>query len=127
MARLTAGLLLLTVASLASGCAMCCAPFDCDYLYQGGAWVRHNPSSGRVGSAFDEAGGPNTGGDVLQQEPTPAEAGAEPIPVPTGTAAHAAPPRTGLSAVGTYQHLPQRGTIRMEHGVLRARFFIRSS
>jgi len=90
MARYAAGLLLLLVASLASGCAMCCAPFDCHYLYQGGAWARHNPTSGRVGSAFDEAGGPNTGGqltegEVLQEEPTPADAGAEPIPVPTGT------------------------------------------
>ena len=93
MARLAAGLLLI-VASLSSGCAMCCAPFDCDYTYQGGAWVRHNPSSGRVGSAFDEAGGPNTGAEVLQQEPTPAEAGAEPIPVPTGTRS-VMPPRRG--------------------------------
>jgi hypothetical protein len=41
-----------------SGCAMCCAPYDCDYPYVGGRWVRHNPSSGRVGSEFDEAGGP---------------------------------------------------------------------
>jgi len=95
MARL-AGLLLLFVASLSSGCAMCCAPFDCDYPYQGGAWVRHNPSSGRVGSAFDEAGGPNTGAEVLQQEPTPAtaEPGTEAIPVPTGTRS-VMPPRRG--------------------------------
>ena len=85
MARYAAGLLLLCVASLMSGCAMCCAPFDCHYLYQGGPWVRHNPTSGRVGSAFDEAGGPNTGGEVLQEEPVPADAGAEPIPVPTDT------------------------------------------
>ena len=99
MARLAAGLLLLTVASLASGCAMCCSPFDCDYPYQGGAWVRHNPSSGRVGSAFDEAGGPNTGAEVLQQEPTPADAAAEPIPVPTGTRT-VMPPRRGQG------HLP---------------------
>ena len=94
MARLAAGLLLLTVASLSSGCAMCCSPFDCDYPYQGGAWVRHNPSSGRVGSALDEAGGPNTGAEVLQQEPTPADAAAEPIPVPTGTRS-VMPPRRG--------------------------------
>jgi hypothetical protein len=37
---------------------MCCAPFDDHYLFTGGRWVRHNPTSGRVGSAFDEAGGP---------------------------------------------------------------------
>jgi hypothetical protein len=49
--------------ALSSGCAMCCAPFDCDYLYCGGRWVRTNPSSGRVGSVFDEAGEP--------VEPTP--------------------------------------------------------
>jgi|GEM_PF-1492257 len=39
-----------------SGCAICCAPFDCDFGYTGGAWVRDNPSSGRVGSAFEPAG-----------------------------------------------------------------------
>src|SRR5262245_32976968 len=48
----------LTLPAVTSGCALCCAPFDCDYPYIGGAWVRTNPSSGRVGSAFDEAGGP---------------------------------------------------------------------
>lgn len=94
MARFAAGLLLLVVASLTSGCATCCAPFDCHYLYQGGAWVRHNPTSGRVGSAFDEAGGPNTG-EVIQEEPTPAQAEPEPIPVPTGT--RSIMPRRGAS------------------------------
>jgi hypothetical protein len=86
MARLAAGLLLLSVVSLTSGCAMCCAPFDCHYLYQGGAWVRHNPTSGRVGSAFDEAGGPAHPGAV-HGEPTPAQAEPEPAPepIPTGT------------------------------------------
>ena len=56
-----------------SGCAMCCAPYDYDYGYTGGAWVRDNPSCGRVGSAFDPAGykaleddAPTTG------QPTPA-------------------------------------------------------
>lgn len=39
-----------------SGCSMCCAPFDYDYPYSGGAWVRDNPTSGRVGSVFDPAG-----------------------------------------------------------------------
>jgi hypothetical protein len=58
MARLLA--LSLAIVSMASfgGCAMCCAPFDCDYPSVPGRWVRHNPTSGRVGSAFDEAGGP---------------------------------------------------------------------
>lgn len=49
---------LLSAAMLAagSGCAMCCAPYDCDYGYTGGAWVRDNPSWGRVGSIFEPAG-----------------------------------------------------------------------
>jgi hypothetical protein len=83
MARLAAAFLLLFIASLMSGCATCCAPYDCFYLYQGGAWVRHNPTSGRVGSVFDEAGGPNTGGEIQYEQPTPAEP--EQIPLPTGT------------------------------------------
>lgn len=73
MARRTVVWLLLGLLPLASGCAMCCAPYDCSYPYVGGAWVRHNPDSGRVGSAFDEAGGPAMAGEVLEGEPTPAE------------------------------------------------------
>jgi hypothetical protein len=76
---------LVSLTSLASGCAMCCAPFDCDYPYLGGRWVRHNPSSGRVGSAFDEAGGPVDVAAVSAQEPTPAR--------PPGAAAPPASPR----------------------------------
>src|SRR6185295_17138295 len=56
MRRLLAMSSLLGLALLVSGCAMCCAPYDCDYPYVGGRWVRNNPSSGRVGSIFDEAG-----------------------------------------------------------------------
>lgn len=78
MARSLAALMLLSSIALSSGCAMCCAPNDCDYLYQGGAWVRHNPSSGRVGSAFDEAGGPALMASA--DEPTPAE----PLPATRG-------------------------------------------
>ncbi|HEX5105389.1 MAG TPA: hypothetical protein VFV87_16335 [Pirellulaceae bacterium] len=86
MARIAAGLLILGLAASSSGCAMCCAPFDCYYLYQGGAWVRHNPTSGRVGSAFDEAGGPAImEGQTLQGQPTPAPAEPEVLPMPTGT------------------------------------------
>src|SRR5688572_1830660 len=58
MSRLLGLTLLVGLASLFSGCAMCCAPFDFDYPSVPGRWVRHNPTSGRVGSAFDEAGGP---------------------------------------------------------------------
>lgn len=62
----------LVVAS--SGCSMCCAPFDCDYPYIGGAWVRDNPSSGRVGSVFDPAGYKAIGD---QPEPRDSEAEGE--------------------------------------------------
>ena len=58
MSRSLAMLSLLGLMLLSSGCAMCCAPYDYDYPFVGGRWVRHNPTSGRVGSAFDEAGGP---------------------------------------------------------------------
>ena len=59
-----------------SGCAICCAPFDCNYGYTGGAWVRDNPSDGRVGSAFVPAGykqleekPDNTNGQPTQADP----------------------------------------------------------
>lgn len=58
MARLLAFTLLSASLANLGGCAMCCAPFDCDYPSVPGRWMRHNPTSGRVGSAFDEAGGP---------------------------------------------------------------------
>src|SRR5262245_9236062 len=78
MSRLWALSLITGLIGLSSGCAMCCAPFDYDYLVTGGRWSRFNPSSGRVGSAFDEAGGPS---DVALTaatgEPTPA---AQPVP-----------------------------------------------
>ena len=51
-----AGLLAASLLAGLSGCTMCCAPFDYDFGYQGGAWVRDNPSSGRVGSVFEPAG-----------------------------------------------------------------------
>lgn len=54
-----------------SGCAMCCAPYDYDFGYQGGAWVRDNPSWGRVGSIFEPAGYKNVV-DAPSTEPTPA-------------------------------------------------------
>lgn len=75
MSRLWALSLITSLIGLSSGCAMCCAPFDYDYLVVGGRWTRFNPTSGRVGSAFDEAGGPS---DVALTtatgEPTPAQA-----------------------------------------------------
>jgi len=80
MMRLIGFSVLLGLAGLSSGCAMCCAPHDCDYISTTGRWVRHNPSSGRVGSMFDEAGGP---AEVISEgatEQTPAPA--EPLPAP---------------------------------------------
>ena len=56
MARTLAFFAVIAGISLASGCSMCCTPHDPSYLYQGGKWVRDNPCSGRVGSAFDPAG-----------------------------------------------------------------------
>jgi hypothetical protein len=81
-------LLTLPWLALAGGCAMCCAPHDCDYLYQGGAWVRTNPSSGRVGSAFDNAGMPVVATGAPATEPTPApqpDEGSTPVPGSTST------------------------------------------
>ena len=79
MMRLIGFSLVAGVAVMSSGCAMCCAPYDYHYLAQTGRWVRYNPTSGRVGSAFDNAGGPAdavpVSGEIVtttQEEPTPA-------------------------------------------------------
>ena len=84
MSRLLGLLPVLGLMLLSSGCALCCAPYDCDYPFVGGRWVRHNPTSGRVGSAFDEAGGPVDvipAGAMPEQIPTPAQ----PQAIPPGT------------------------------------------
>ncbi len=87
MSRLWALSLITLLVGMSSGCAMCCAPFDYDYLVTGGRWTRFNPSSGRVGSAFDEAGGPSDVVPVSATEPTPAQstqpAPAQSMPTPT--------------------------------------------
>ncbi|MEO8270555.1 MAG: hypothetical protein ABI557_12600 [Aureliella sp.] len=52
-------LLLLTVSlgfALASGCSMCAPGFMDDYATVGGKWQRGNPTQGRVGSIFSDAG-----------------------------------------------------------------------
>jgi len=85
MRRLLTLLSLLGLLLASSGCAMCCAPYDYDYPAVGGRWVRHNPSSGRVGSAFDEAGGP--------VEVAPATATVEQLP-PAESQPTPAAPRT---------------------------------
>ena len=38
------------------GCAYCQSTFDQHYGAQGGSWERHNPTEGRVGSAFSDTG-----------------------------------------------------------------------
>jgi hypothetical protein len=80
MRRLSKLLPLLFCSFLASGCTLCCAPFDCDYPYCGGKWVRTNPSSGRVGSLFDEAGAPVESAPTAAGQPTPAQPQASPAP-----------------------------------------------
>ena len=70
--NVAAGLFVASLLAGLSGCTMCCAPFDYDYGYQGGAWVRDNPSCGRVGSVFEPAGYKAIAD--RPSEPTPAEA-----------------------------------------------------
>jgi hypothetical protein len=59
---------------ISSGCAMCCAPFDCNYPYVGGRWVRDNPSEGRVGSAFAPAGHRVDDATMVEGNQVPTEA-----------------------------------------------------
>ena len=81
MSRLWALSLVTCLVGLSSGCAMCCAPFDFDYQSVTGRWARQNPSGGRVGSAFDEAGAPS---DVIvttaATQPAPAQPPAQLAP-----------------------------------------------
>jgi hypothetical protein len=87
--------------SLSSGCAMCCAPFDCDYPALAGRWVRHNPTSGRVGSAFDEAGGP---ADVISVS---ASEDATPTPPPARVQPAAPPPPAARRSPQTRSVIPR--------------------
>src|SRR6476659_1064885 len=81
MMRLIGFALVAGVAVLSSGCATCCAPFDYHYLAQTGRWVRTNPTTGRVGSAFDDAGAPADVAPAPSTWPTPTPA--EPTPAQT--------------------------------------------
>jgi hypothetical protein len=56
MARRLSILGTMMCATWLTGCALCCAPYDCNYPHVGGRWVRDNPAEGRVGSAFAPAG-----------------------------------------------------------------------
>jgi hypothetical protein len=78
LARISACFLAAALLIGSSGCRMCCAPYDWDFGYTGGAWVRDNPSSGRVGSAFDPAGYKAMEVDPADREPTPAGDGQPP-------------------------------------------------
>lgn len=80
-----------------SGCALCCAPYDCDYHYLGGRWIRTNPSSGRVGSVFDPAGEPVEVPPEYASEPTPAEVTPEPLPLPAAEGQSVIPKNLGES------------------------------
>jgi hypothetical protein len=64
--------------ALSSGCAMCCAPYDYDYPSVAGRYVRTNPSSGRVASVFDEAGGPSDVAPAASTSPFTPQAPAAP-------------------------------------------------
>ena len=55
--KILIGVLALLILPL-MGCVMCSQSLDADYTARGGAWERHNPTSGRVGSAFSDAGAP---------------------------------------------------------------------
>ena len=46
---------LLLVPLAASGCSMCCGPYDYEYpVFQNGKYVRTDPEYGRVGSIFSD-------------------------------------------------------------------------
>jgi hypothetical protein len=78
MSRLLALSLVVGLACLSNGCAMCCAPFDYDYQAVTSRWTRTSPSQGRVASAFAEAGVPegvaatSATAPLETQSPTPA-------------------------------------------------------
>ena len=54
----------LTVTATFSGCALCCAPHDLDYVTYGSRTPRTDRQHGRVGSVFSDSG---VGGQVLSQ------------------------------------------------------------
>ena len=88
MSRLLALLLVAGFLGLSSGCAMCCAPLDYNYPSLAGRYVRTNPTSGRVASAFDNAGAPTDIAPATSTSPFMNEAppGAMPgTPMPSGT------------------------------------------
>ncbi len=55
MHRLGIMALLMAAISMASGCSMCCSPYDDDYAAYGGVRPRGDMQYGRVGSVFAPA------------------------------------------------------------------------
>lgn len=118
MSRLLALSLITGLMSLSSGCAMCCAPYDWDYLVTGGRWTRYNPSSGRVGSAFDEAGGPSEVAQVSATgEPTPAQP-TQGQPTPARTMPAQPAPTQPMPTPPSYRNTmtPRQPSVRMVPG-----------
>ena len=71
------------VVAAASGCSICCTPFDDAYPAYGGKWERTDRFHGRVGSAFHSAGGPGMvieEGDGREYEELDAPTPAVPMP-----------------------------------------------
>lgn len=78
-------LLLVLLALPLAGCTLCASPYDYDYGFFGGSWPRYEPSHGRVGSKFQEAGSPVNPRleESIQTpgEPTPSDAPQTPTPL----------------------------------------------
>jgi hypothetical protein len=73
-------LLLLLCSSLipSGGCTICQHHEDLTYAAFGGVWERQDPIGGRVGSAFDPAEGPYSGGRRSDPPPLDPENGEYP-------------------------------------------------
>ncbi|QDU29126.1 hypothetical protein ETAA8_42330 [Anatilimnocola aggregata] len=101
--KIAFGVFFAALLACSSGCTMCCAPFDCDFGYTGGAWVRDNPSWGRVGSVFEPAGYKATGDAVTETatEPTPAQPDNAPQAIPEMEEATSVPRRNQTHMTGT--------------------------
>jgi hypothetical protein len=82
MRRLLALSTLCVGLALSTGCSICASPYDQDYGFYGGSWQRFNASQGRVGSRFNNAGGPVNASEpeVIQTPgtPTPTESPTRP-------------------------------------------------
>jgi hypothetical protein len=94
------GVVGLLIAACSSGCSLCCTPYDDAYPAYGGKWQREDRYHGRVGSAFEPAGGMVTGESALMTdesnmmmdesggyeeitpEPTPAMPNDDTVPLP---------------------------------------------